>query len=307
VRIALLDTGVDASHPDLTVEEGCDFTASPSGWADAQGHGTHCAGIIAARDNSLGVVGAAPAASLLAGKVLGDNGSGTIEGIAAGIDWAVSRGVDVISMSLGGDGPVSGVMRAAIDRAIAAGIIVVVAAGNSGPYPRTVGSPGNYTPCVTVAATDSSNNVARFSSRGVELDVAAPGVNIMSTYPGGRYTALSGTSMATPYVAGIAALFCQLAKSLGVQPRQQLFESYATQTALDLGAPGKDTSYGYGLIQPKALLAKLAGDNVRPTPPPPAPSPPAPPAPEQPGMKLKLVLADGRSMVVEGVVSISTA
>jgi subtilisin family serine protease len=148
-------------------------------------------------------------------------------------------------------------MQAALDAAIQAGVIVVVAAGNSGPYEGTVGSPGNYKPCVTVAAVDAAGNIARFSSRGGAVDVGAPGVRILSTYPNGRYTQLSGTSMATPYVAGIAALFVEKARNLGVVPSQSLFEKLIRETALDRGAPGFDTSYGEGIVQPTALLDRL--------------------------------------------------
>jgi subtilisin len=257
VTVAVLDTGVDGSHPDLTISRGRDFTGSSRGWSDVQGHGTHCAGIIAARNNDLGVVGAAPDATLIAGKVLSDSGSGAIRWIAAGIHWAISEKADVISMSLGGGGHIAPVLQAALDAAIRSGAIVVVAAGNSGPYEGTVGSPGNYKPCVTVAAVDMKGNVARFSSRGGAVDIGAPGVRILSTYPNGRYTQLSGTSMATPYVAGIAALFVEKARKCGVTPSQSLFEKLIKETALDRGAPGFDTSYGEGIVQPTSLLERL--------------------------------------------------
>jgi hypothetical protein len=322
VRVAILDTGIDNAHEDLRarVAEGQDFTGSPFGWRDVQGHGTHCAGIVAAADNGVGVVGAAPAATLLAGKVLGDDGSGTLDNIARGVDWAVSRKADVISMSLGGDGPVSGVMRAALDRAIAAGAIVVVAAGNSGPYPNTVGSPGSYTPCVTVGAVDNRAVVARFSSRGPQVDICAPGVNIMSTYPNNRYTALSGTSMATPYVAAVAALFVEMCRKTApaVAPSQALFETYARGTARDLDAPGFDLNTGMGLLSPAAILARVRDDAPgsrppprpvpapapAPAPAPPAPAPPAPPAPGR-GISVTVVLTNGATVSHENVASMS--
>lgn len=128
------------------------------------------------------------------------------------LDGLCRKVCSLTSASLGGDGPTTPELSAAIDSAIAAGVIVVVAAGNSGPYEGTVGNPGNYTRCVTVGATDRSDAPASFTSRGPALDVAAPGVDIISTYPNNRVTTLSGTSMASPLVAGIAAL--SLSKSV---------------------------------------------------------------------------------------------
>jgi len=290
VKVAVLDTGADANHEDLKVTLGKDFTNSRSGWNDVHGHGTHCCGIIAATDNEVGCVGVAPGVTLLAGKVLGDDGSGSYNGIAAGVAWAVSEGADIISMSLGGDGNIAPVLRAAIDAAISAGVIVIVAAGNSGPYNNTVGSPGNYKPCVTVAAVDKYRRIARFSSRGVQVDVCAPGVNVFSTYSGNRYAALSGTSMATPYVAGIAALFVQKCKDQlpGVTVTQALFESYVRKTSRDLGSRGFDTAYGQGLVQPYNMLTILEREN----PPPPPPR------------SAQVTYADGTVVVLENVIDI---
>lgn len=257
VKVAILDTGIDPDHIDLRVTEGADFSGSRVGWRDLQGHGTHCAGIVAAKDNNLGIVGAAPDAELYAGKVLGDNGSGDYYSIARGIEWAVNKGVNVISMSLGGSGPIANIVRNQIDNAINRGIIVCVAAGNSGPREGTVGSPGNYSRCVTVAATDQNNCPAPFSSRGTTVDISAPGVQILSTYPGNRLARLSGTSMATPLVSGIAALFVEKCKSLGIAPNQTLFENTIKSTAIDIHTRGFDTSSGSGLINPMGIFENL--------------------------------------------------
>lgn len=332
VRVAVLDTGVDRFHEDLSggaIEDGNDFTGSQYGWSDFQGHGTHCAGVIAARDNDVGIVGVAPESTLLIGKVLGDDGSGTLEGIAAGIDWAVSKGVDVISMSLGGDGPISGVIRTAIDAAIASGAIVVVAAGNSGmpsyPPKSNVGSPGNYNPCVTVGACDQNLVVATFSSRGPEIDVVAPGVDIVSCIPGQRYAAMSGTSMATPLVAGLAALWIEKKRkilggattTMKSNNNQREFERYIRTTAMDLGRPGFDTDYGAGLVQPSVMLRALEQDLIRARPPPPAPTPAPPPSPPDTPptlpppsrggsvggvVSVTLTLDNGKAIVIAGVV-----
>lgn len=306
VRVAVLDTGVDRFHEDLSIEDGADFTSSTVGWADLHGHGTHCAGIVAAKDNGVGVVGVAPNAILVCGKVLGDDGSGTLEGIAKGIDWAVTKKADVISMSLGGDGPISGVIRSAIDRAIARGVVVVVAAGNSGAptFPGgNIGSPGNYNPCVTVGACDKNTQVASFSSRGPEIDVVAPGVEIVSCAPGQRYVAMSGTSMATPFVAGLAAIFVQKCRLLNVKSSltmQKLFENYIRFSAKDLGSRGFDNDSGAGLVQPVVMLSNLTKD-FTPVPPPPPPTPPPT------GANLVVTLADGRTMQINGVVNIAVA
>lgn len=277
VRVAIVDTGVDGRHPDLRVVEGVDFTSSPSSWYDVQGHGTHVAGIVSALDNGTGTLGVAPNAEIYAVKVLSDTGEGTYEAIERGIRWAISRNVHVINMSLGGDGPISPGLRAAIDAAIDQGIIVCVAAGNSGPYDDTVGNPGNYSRCVTVGATDRDNSPAQFTSRGSTVDVSAPGVDILSTYPNGRTTKLSGTSMATPLVTGVAALYVEKCLALGVTPTHEQFEELAKKTARDLYTPGKDTATGYGLIQPTEIL-----DALRPAPPVPPPEPPVPPPPVPP-------------------------
>lgn len=280
VKVAVLDTGIDGIHEDLKVSKGVDLTGSVVNWQDVQSHGTHCAGIIGAKDNQTGIVGVAPNCELFAVKVLSDNGSGTIDVIAKGVDWAVNNGADVISMSLGGDGPVHPLMQNSLDRAIAAGCLVIVAAGNSGPYPDTIGAPGKYTPCITVGAIDSNTDVANFSSRGVAIDIVAPGVDILSTVPGNRYTKMSGTSMATPYVAGIAALYVQLMKQSAQKPNQKHFEMLAKSTAQDLGNLGIDNDYGAGLICPVKIFAKILGDGVPPKPVP-KPVPKPDPKPDQ--------------------------
>lgn len=256
--VAILDTGVDADHVDLKgqVIASRDFTGSSSGPADRNAHGTHCAGIVAARNDEGGLVGVAPDAKILNAKVLSDSGSGSDNGIANGIRWAVQQGADILSMSLGSSGE-SQSIKSAIQDAIAAGKIVIAAAGNSGPGQGTVGYPGGTQGVVCVGATDPNNAVARFSSRGPQLTIAAPGVQIDSTVPGNRYALMSGTSMATPYVAGVAALFVSHAKANGQPHTQADFVKALTATARDLGRPGRDTDYGFGLAQPVPLLATI--------------------------------------------------
>ena len=271
VLVSVCDTGVDREHPDLrgAIQEVKDFTGSRSGAADVQGHGTHCSGIIASRsDDTTGLVGVAPECRLLHAKVLGDSGSGADIWIAGGIDWSVSRGARVISLSLGSSGR-SPTIEAACQRAIQAGVIVVAAAGNDGPRENTVGYPGGGPGMVCVAATAENNTVANFSSRGRGVNIAAPGQSIESTLPGGRYGKMSGTSMACPYVSGCAALYVEACDRAKVKPSQAEFTKLMAETAQDYTPPGRDTSSGYGLIQPEKVLAKVAKpvDPVDPPPP----------------------------------------
>jgi subtilisin len=206
IKVAVLDTGIDTDHPDLkdAIADSKDF--SGDGIEDANGHGTHCAGVIGARMNGVGFVGVAPQCELLIGKVLNNSGSGSYESIAGGIDWAVAQGADIISMSLGGPATEPKLHRA-IHLALAEGRTVICAAGNEGAFGvNTIGYPGRYGSVITIAAHDPQGNPAGFSSRGGEIDFMAPGTNIWSTYKDGGFAELSGTSMATPFVAGMAAL-----------------------------------------------------------------------------------------------------
>ena len=204
VEVAVLDTGI-ASHPDLAgkVVAAKNFSTS-STLDDVYGHGTHVAGIAAAAtNNATGVAGLGWSASLLNVKVLGDSGSGSYSAIANGITWAADRGADVINMSLGGTSA-SSTLQSAVDYAWSKGAVVVAAAGNnssSAPF-----YPAYYANTIAVAATDNVDHLANFSDYGDWVDVAAPGVSIYSTIPGASYGYKTGTSMASPHVAGLAAL-----------------------------------------------------------------------------------------------------
>ena len=178
VKVAILDTGIDESHPDLAaaIDDARDFTRSRFGPIDQNGHGTHTSGTIAARQNDVGVIGVAPDCRLLVGKVLGDDGSGSSATVAAGIDWAVDAGADIISMSLGSPQP-DDTLMAAVQRASAKGKFIIAAAGNDG-RDNSVNYPARWRDCIAVAAVDQSGQLATFSSRGPEVDIAAPGENI---------------------------------------------------------------------------------------------------------------------------------
>ncbi|MGB7524349.1 MAG: S8 family serine peptidase, partial [Castellaniella sp.] len=225
IRIAVLDTGLDLSHPDFA---GRDIVSQSfvegQPVQDGNGHGTHCAGIAAgpAAPASQPRYGVAGEAELYVGKVLGDEGSGGDSGILEGIDWAVEHGCHIVSMSLGspvqpGQG-YSAVFEEVARRALAAGTLIVAAAGNESHRPESVapvGHPANCPSILAVAAVDEQLRVAPFSCAGLEGDggevnVAAPGVDILSSWPAPElYNSISGTSMATPFVAGVAALHAQ--------------------------------------------------------------------------------------------------
>ena len=243
IRVGVVDTGVSLTHPDIihALNEVKNFT--PNQPDDFQGHGTHCCGIIGARVNGLGVQGVAPACRIYSAKALGDDGSGSDQSIAEGMDWLISCGVHIISMSLGSNAP-SPAINTMIDKAVAAGIDVVVAAGNSGPAANTQEWPSRHPAAIAVAAVDDQGQIANFSSRGPHIAIAAPGVNILSTFKGKQYARLSGTSMATPFVAACLAL----ARSAGdKRPATQILKE-AALTRDD------NTAYGWGLVNPIALI-----------------------------------------------------
>ncbi|MBY0021375.1 major intracellular serine protease [Paenibacillus jamilae] len=221
VKVAVLDTGCDADHPDLKARiiGGRNFTDDDEGdpeiFKDYNGHGTHVAGTIAAAENENGVVGVAPEADLLIIKVLNKQGSGQYDWIIQGIYYAIEQKVDIISMSLGGPEDVPE-LHEAVKKAVASQILVICAAGNEGDGDdRTdeLGYPGCYNEVISVGAINFDRHASEFSNSNNEVDLVAPGEDILSTVPGGKYATFSGTSMATPHVAGALALIKQLANA----------------------------------------------------------------------------------------------
>jgi thermitase len=205
IEIAILDTGVDLDHPDLTgkIVESINFTSSATA-DDIYGHGTHVAGIAAAStNNGVGVAGLGYSSSIVNVKVLGDDGKGYYSWIAKGIIWAADNGAEVINLSLGGSSA-SSTLEDAVNYAWNKGTIVVAAAGNNGSSSPFY--PAYYLNTMAVAATDINDSLASWSNRGEWVDVAAPGVGIYSTLKDGGYGNKSGTSMASPYTSGLAAL-----------------------------------------------------------------------------------------------------
>ena len=265
VKVAIMDTGIDYDHPDLAAnykggyDFGGDYIGAPNDDdpMDFNGHGTHCAGIVAAvKENDIGVIGVAPEADLYAVKVFSDDGYGRYSDVVEALEWCIATRTDenpdndiqVISMSFGssysaGDPGIEPWIDAAYDT----GILLVGAAGNDG-NPGGGGDnviyPARYDNVIAVAATDSSDNRASWSSTGPDVELAAPGVSIYSTYWDNTYATLSGTSMACPMVSGTAALVMAFDSSLTNADVRVCLQ----ETADDLGATGRDTWYGYGLV-----------------------------------------------------------
>ncbi|TWT04369.1 S8 family peptidase [Planococcus sp. CPCC 101016] len=260
--VAILDTGCQVDHPDLQerIIGGrnftSDFNGDPSNFDDNNGHGTHVAGTVAAsyREEG-GIAGVAPAAHLLILKVLTGKGGGEYQGIIDGIhfaiDWRGPEGetVSVISMSLGGPEDVAE-LHEAIKRAIGVGIPVVCAAGNEGDDLHDTDEfayPGAYGEVIQVGAVDFDRRIANFSNTNDEIDLVAPGIDIYSTFPGGKYASLSGTSMATPHVSGALALIKNIAEKEFARglTEAELYAQLVRRT-MPLGYP--KTAEGNGLL-----------------------------------------------------------
>lgn len=280
VTVAVVDTGVN-EHNDLKgrVIDGKNYIEVGKPPRDDHSHGTHCAGSVAGDGASGSHTGVAPKAKIFAVRVLGGNGSGAWSNLYEGIEDLVddekakAAGVKVVSMSLGGNaqGTTRDRLRESCKTAINGGLILVIAAGNSGPSSNTVGSPGDVPEVITIGATDKSDNIAYFSSRGpdswtdtgeiIKPDVSGPGVSVKSCKNDdlSGYSTKSGTSMATPHVAGLVALMVDAYPRLSNEKAKAILE----RTALDLGVAGKDNIYGAGRVQAK--LAVNAAKNLRST------------------------------------------
>ncbi|AKB80464.1 cell surface protein [Methanosarcina horonobensis HB-1 = JCM 15518] len=264
VVVAVVDSGIDVQHPDLDdlddnpgtndpkVVDWIDYINGNNSPYDDYGHGTHVAGTISGTGANGLHIGVAPGTNLIAAKVLDESGSGRASNVILAFEWAANNGARVINYSCGGLRHYSP-FTVAVDNLVAAGVIPVVAAGNSGMNSYTIECPGDEINSTTVGATDSSDTVADFSSRGpvdlygqnyIKPDVSAPGVDVESAYPGGSYKVASGTSMATPHVSGTVALMLEKNPALRPSEIKQILES----TAVDLGPAGKDNEYGSGRV-----------------------------------------------------------
>jgi len=255
IKVGIIDTGISNTHPDLlaNIKGGVNTINPRKNWNDDNGHGSHVAGIVAAIDNNIGVIGVGPAIDLYAIKVLDRNGSGYLSDVIEGIQWAVANNMQVVNMSLGTASNIQSFHDAVI-AAKNAGIVTVAAAGNGGGSTNeSVIFPAAYPEAIAVSATDKSDVIASWSSRGPEVDLAAPGVSIYSTYKGTGYATLSGTSMAAPHVAGSAALVLNIPVGLYDANANGKWDPDEVQKKLqdrakDLGTSGFDNLYGWGLV-----------------------------------------------------------
>jgi len=254
IKVAIVDTGIDLTHPDLkdNIKGGVSTVLYTISYNDDNGHGTHVAGIVAAIDNEIGVIGVGPKIDLYAVKVLDRRGSGYLSDVIEGLDWAIKNGMQIVNMSFGASS-YNASLEDAIKKVNAAGIVQVAAAGNSGPGDNTVSYPAKFAEVIAVTATDQTDTIASWSSRGSEVDLAAPGVDIYSTYKGSTYKTLSGTSMAAPHVTGTAALVLTTAIGGYDLDGDGLWDPNEVQnrleaTAKDLGVVGWDNLYGSGLV-----------------------------------------------------------
>lgn len=273
VKVAVLDTGIDFHHPDLDGpmvdgSAGCVSFIEGENCDDFHGHGTHVAGLIAAEDNDFATVGVAPGVQLHSVKVLNRNGEGTQESVIAGIDWAISHKMDVINMSLGSDyhdmtQAERDIEKAAVDRAVAAGIVVVAASGNGGD--RNVNSPALWANSIAVGGLEEDIDTARtlgwtyFSSYGPEVDLSSLAWTestcpmdqpCYGDAPDMKIDLMWGTSMASPQVAAMAALFIQQNPTASVATIRSNLQSVSTKWAVDIVKPpaklGKDEYTGVG-------------------------------------------------------------
>lgn len=274
VKVAVIDSGVDGRHPDLAGGVLSGAVTAGDGYVEwggdrdvsTDGHGTHVAGIIAARtDNGQGISSLAPDATILPVRVLDSEGGGWSSDVAEAVVWAVDHGAKVVNLSLAG-----GTYDSLLDRAVAyatgRGAIVVAAAGNRYQDGNPLTYPANYAGVVGVGALDSAGGHYRapFSNTGGYVDLTAPGVDILSTVPGAGYRFKSGTSMAAPYVASVAAVLTSAAGGASAAERVHALLT----TASDKGTTGRDQAYGYGAVNPLAALRRLGVAPWEGTPPP---------------------------------------
>ncbi|MEY3989726.1 MAG: hypothetical protein RI985_807 [Chloroflexota bacterium] len=260
VRVAIIDTGIDETHPDLLgqIIETINIFAEPQMY-DRQGHGTHTAGIIAAKPNpDTQTRGICVACQIIVIKAINDDGYGSDITVAQGIDDAIVARAQVINLSIGSSNDAPAI-KAAIERAIAADIIVVAAAGNNDQNPAEAVFPAAYPGVLAVSAIDKDNYIAPFAQQNLGIDIVAPGVEILSTSPfGDGYSIEQGTSTAAPQVTATVALVRALRPDLNAQQTKELILAHT----VDLGDPGYDTIFGHGLLHVKNAIAAVQQPNV---------------------------------------------
>ncbi|RZT21532.1 S8 family peptidase [Fictibacillus sp. BK138] len=255
IKVGVLDTGIDIDHPDLKIAGGVSFVPETASYDDQNGHGTHVAGIIGAQDNLFGIKGLAPDADIYAIKVLNKDGVGQHSQIIKGLEWATQNNLDIVNLSLAGEDG-SYALKLAVDEAYKKGLFIVAASGNlindTFSNQQFVYYPAKYESVIAVGAVDQNNNHPYFSGSGPELELVAPGVNIFSTYKNESYEFLTGTSMATPFVTAIYALYQEAYPNLSTYELRTKIQKHAK----DLGPIGRDNQFGYGLIQAPELMTQ---------------------------------------------------
>lgn len=259
VKVAVLDTGCDLNHHDLknNLLPGKNFVQPNKEPIDENGHGAHVTGIICAENNDIGMVGVAPKCKVIPVKVLDKKGAGNLLNVAEGIRWAADQGVDFITMSLGSPNPVQQI-RKAIQYAAKKGIVVFCAAGNAGNT-RQIFYPANYPETIGIGAIDENFDRAKFSCTGQDLDFLAPGAKIFSTVPDNWYAILSGTSMANPFVVGVAALLLSYKRQNNLKIKLNCAEDYRKifkVNTIPIKNPqfaGKKFFEGFGIIDPQKM------------------------------------------------------
>jgi subtilisin len=285
ITAMIIDTGHPA-HPDLgdNVIKGKTFIRSET-IMDQNGHHTHCAGIICAKNNEEGMVGVAPKTKCISVKALDKNGSGSYQTLAQALDYAIEIKPDVVSMSLGGNKP-SSQIESRIKKLCSMNIPVVCAAGNTGE--GGVNWPAAYDETIAVAAFSQSGDIAKFSSRGKQVEWAAPGVQIYSTFLNNRYAKLSGTSMACPFITGVICLMLSKHKK---QQKEGMRNDCKTVAGIrehllkyskDRGVIGKDNLWGYGTIDVESLILEKEKIQKPKPEPKPEPKPDPKPIPQKP-------------------------
>lgn len=262
IMVALLDTGIQ-THPDLV--KNIDLSKSKS-FIDGEGifddtvfHGLHVGGIIASENNEFGVVGVAPETTLVSIKVLNKNGQSQNRSVERGLEYCLSLNPDIINMSLGNKLPMPETYEL-IKKLIAKNIIIICSSGNNGETDdASVLYPAKYEECIAVGSSSQSMQMDRslFSSYGMELDLLAPGEQILSTYGNGTYGVLSGSSMAAPFVTGIVALLLSYYKGLNKTISVEDVRKLLLTTASDIGKKGFDKESGWGIVDPDKLFSSL--------------------------------------------------
>lgn len=264
VKIAVMDTGINASHPDLRVAGGISMIGDSSPLTDGNGHGTHVAGVIGALNNSIGVVGAAPDAEIYSVKVLGSDGAGKLEYVLNGIQWAIDHEMDIINLSLTTENNIPE-LQELLKKAYQQGILIVGAAGNIETLTQEQEDtlyPARYSSVIAVGSINSDNALSHFSYQGPSVELVAPGQGVNSTYSNATtsteedYKVSQGTSVSTPFVA---AVFAQYMEAYPHLSNTQLRET-VKRSLIDLGVKGKDNSFGYGLVQSIQTQAALFPD-----------------------------------------------